>query len=338
MRLWRIAAVFAAAAGAWGQPAGSAAGIVSTVRQAVDTGESDARLAKALRKVKLTERLDESVVEELESEGAGPKAVAELEKLSAASQRLAEANPAPVFQHPPPPSTAERGRILAQARAISLNYSRSLPDFICMETVRRFEGSRGYWDLKDTLEVRLSYFDQKEQYDLLSRNGKPTTLPYRDVGGAVSEGDFGSTLLSVFAPDTHTEFRWDHWTTLRKRPAHVFTFRIALEDSTYRMEFRSSLEGPVQRAIAGQHGLVYVDAESFQVVRIVSDTDDIPRDFPVRDSLTRLDYGFVKVGDGEYLLPSRVEVEMATDFIRTRNLVEFHGYRKFAGESTITFH
>jgi hypothetical protein len=90
--------------------------------------------------------------------------------------------------------------------------------------------------------------------------------------------------------------------------------------------------------ITGQHGTVYVDAETGQVVRIVADSDSIPPDFPVRASTTALDYGFVGVGDRKYLLPLRAEVRMDTVGLHIRNLVEFHGYRKFAGQSTITFH
>jgi hypothetical protein len=154
----------------------------------------------------------------------------------------------------------------------------------------------------------------------------------------VTEGEFGSTLAAIFDPATRTEFRWDHWTTLRKRPAHVFTFRISVEHSTYRMAFGRRAGARESNVVTGQHGAVYVDADTGQVVRIVSDSDSIPPDFPVRSATTALDYGFVDVGDRQYLLPLRAEVRMATDFLRVRNLVEFHGYRKFAGESTITFH
>jgi hypothetical protein len=287
--------------------------------------------------MKPSERLDDTVVEELESEGAGPKAVAELQRLAELSRGLPEANPAPVFPHPPAPGQAERRRILEAARKNALNYTRSLPDFICMEEVRRFESPRGNWELKDTLSVKLSYFGQREDYQLIRWNGKPSVLSYRDVGGAVTEGEFGSTLAAIFAPESQTDFRWDHWTTLRKRPAHVFTFRIAAEHSTYRMEFGRRAGQREGSVITGQHGTVYVDAETDQVVRIVADCDTIPPDFPVRASSTMLDYGFVEVGEQKFLLPLRAEVRMTAGSLRIRNLVDFHRYQKFAGQSTITF-
>jgi hypothetical protein len=104
------------------------------------------------------------------------------------------------------------------------------------------------------------------------------------------------------------------------------------------MEFGRRAGERERSVITGQHGAVYVDAETGLVVRIVADSDSIPPDFPVRNSSTALDYGFVDVGDRRYLLPLRAEVRMATDFLRIRNVVEFHRYQKFAGKSTITFH
>lgn len=338
MPLWRISAIAVLAAAGWAQHGTTVAEVVATVHGALDRGQSDGNLAKALRKFKLVERLEDFVVEELESEGAGPKAMTELERLRDSSRAFPEPNPAPVFPHDPAPSAAEQRRIIEKARGIALEKSKSLPDFICMQTVRRFENTRGYWELKDTLEVKLTYFEQKEEYQLISRNRKPVASSYLDVGGTLTEGEFGSTLLSIFTPEYRTDFRWDHWTTLRKRPAHVFTFRISPDFATYRMEVRRSQYAPLSAASAGQHGFIYVDAETSQVVRIVADADHIPPGFPVRASNTVLDYGFVEVGEREYLLPLRADVHMAADFIQVRNLVEFHDYRKFAGESKITFH
>ena len=311
---------------------------VADILAIVRSGRADSSIAKTLHKIRPAERLDDFVVEELESDGAGAKTVAELARLAELSRDLPNPNPAPVFAHPPAPSARESGRILEATRRTALNYTRSLPDFICTEKVRRFESPRGEWELRDTLEVKLSYFDRREEYQLMSRNGKPSILPYREVGGAVTEGEFGSTLAAIFDPDSAADLGWDHWTTLRKRPAHVFTFRIAVDHSTYRMEFGRRPGERDRSVIIGQHGTVYVDAETDEVVRIVADSDSIPADFPVRASTTALDYGFVGVGDRKYLLPLRAEVRMDTVGLHIRNLVEFHGYRKFAGQSTITFH
>ena len=39
----------------------------------------------------------------------------------------------------------------------------------------------------------------------------------------------------------------------------------------------------------------------------------------------------------QFLVPLHAEIRMSTDYIFTRNLLDFTAYRKFSGESTITF-
>jgi hypothetical protein len=80
-----------------------------------------------------------------------------------------------------------------------------------------------------------------------------------------------------------------------------------------------------------------VDRDTRQIVRIVADADSIPEDFPIRNSTTKLDYGFADVGGRQFLLPLRAEVRMGTHALQTRNEVEFYSYKKFGAESTINF-
>lgn len=310
--------------------------IVAAVRAAIEKGDADGTLAKALHKWKPSERVDDHLIEELESEGAGPKAVAELERLRDLSRGLPPAAVAPDFRHEGAPPVAEQRSIVSAAQKIALNYGRSLPDFICTEIIRRYDNVRGLMQPRDFIEVKLTYFDQHENYRVLAINGKLANRPLEDIGGAVSEGEFGSILASIFAGESKTVLQWDHWTTIRKRAAHVYTFRIPAETSTYRLQYREDARSGTRSVTAGQHGLVYIDRETHEVLRIYEEAD-VPADFPVRESSTLLDYDFTTVGGRRFLLPLRADVRMATNHVRTRNFVEFQGYRKFTGESTITF-
>ena len=112
------------------------------------------------------------------------------------------------------PSAEEQARKLEQVREAALNYSRSLPDFICTQVVKRYVDATGRdrWTPIDTLTVKLSYFGQKEDYKLLSIDNKPTNLEYMKAGGASSKGEFGTVLYMVFSPKSATEFQWNSWT------------------------------------------------------------------------------------------------------------------------------
>ena len=316
--------------------------LVSIVRDAIQHRRSDSRTAGAVRKLELSERLDWRTVEELESEGAGPQTVSALEMLLDESQRMpAPAHP-PEFASPANPGRAEQNRVLEAAARNSLNYSAGLPDFLCTETVRRYEDfklkDKEDWKLKDTLTMRLSYFSHAEDYQLVAINGHPTFRTYEEVGGAVSEGEFGSLLTSIFRDAPRDRFAWDHWTTLRRRPAHVYRFHIGVEESTYNVNFAASYTQRPMMTRAGQSGFIYVDQATNRVLRILALADDIPADFPVTNVSDLVDYDFVDIAGTPFLLPIRALVRMGTTRVQTKNELAFEKYRKFTSDATITFH
>lgn len=320
-----------------GQKTSSAADIAALIRAGIQAKHSDARVAKSLRNVRPAQRIDEDFIESVEADGAGPETVAELERLRRLSRDLPAPNPAAELPDLAAPPLDEQRPVLAQAREAALEYAKSLPDFICTELVRRYDDIPGGWRLKDTLEVKLTYFEQREDYQLLTVNGRPSMRDYQTVGGAVSEGEFGSMLRSVFDLSSKTDFRWERWTVLRGRPAHVFSFRVLPENSTYRIAYLSGLGANRNDTSTGQHGLVFIDRETRRTLRIVAEADHIPVDFPVRQVSTILDFATTAIGGQSWLLPLRAEVRMTTPQFQTRNLVEFRSYRKFAAETRITF-
>jgi len=299
--------------------------------------ESDSRVARDIHKIRLSERLDERVIEELESAGAGPKTVEELGQLRDESVALGAAPPPPEFPSPPRPSFADQTAVLNAAARYAFQYTDSLPDFLCDQTVRRYERLNGQngWDLKDTLTVKLSYFDHEENYKLAEINGRATNRSYDTVGGALSKGEFASLQLSIFDPEVGAHFRWDHWTTLRKRVTHVYSYIIEQGKSHYHLSSGFGF-GPLESTLVGETGFVYIDRESGRVTRIIDDAV-IPEDFPVRQADRVLDYDFTAIAGKPFLLPLHADIRMATAQIHTRNVVQFTGYRKFTGESTITF-
>jgi len=325
-----------------GQPAFEAGNsvneLISVVRSSLKAREPDTKLVKSLGKLKLTERLDSRVVEELESEGAGPKAVEELEKLEEVSRGLPKPALPPVFSEPPAPLADDQDSFLRVAAENALHYSANLPNFICTQTVRRFMDATGggAWNLQDVLTIKLTYFENREDYQLIQVNGRATSLSYDSLKGAVSGGEFGSLLVEAFAPNFKAQFVWDHWTHLRKRLAHVYSYRIKAENSNYQLTYTSG-DGDRREANAGRHGFVYVDSETGMVLRIAAEADSIPPTFPIRAESSVVDYDYANVGGNESLLPLRAKVWMSAATMQTRNEVEFQAYRQFSGESTIHF-
>ncbi len=240
----------------------------------------------------------------------------------------------------PAPSSEEQAKLLDSVRHYALNYTRGLPDFICLEQNRRYEDLSGtqVWHLVDVLAAKLSFFNQQEEYALISQNGHTVKNgSYGSVEGAVSMGDFGSAMYDIFDPASHAAFAWNRWTNLRGRLTQVFSYRIPLESSKYSIEWgeRGSI---VQKVKVAYRGSIFVDNQLNMIVRIDQEAVNIPPSFPIRQTQETLDYDFTKVGDREFFLPLVATLEMhARGGMWTKNVKEFRLYQKFSADAVIKF-
>ncbi len=343
MRFCRIAAVYVMCLAAWAASGYTVEQIKQFVQSAVQLKNPDKEVAETLRKMKLSERMDLATVEALQGQGAGPKTVAVLKALATESAALPEAEPPapkPVYIPPPPPSSEDQAKLLDEVRDYAVNYTHRLPDFICLEQTRRYVDTTGRdsWRPTDIITARLSYFNQKEDYKLISQNDRVITEGgYTSVGGATSTGDFGSTMERIFNPKSNTRLQWERWATLHKRRMHVFSYRVPLEYSDFSIHSAQDEKDPGVTVIAGYHGLIFVDKELDSIMRITKEADTIPPTFPVQQASETLDYDFTKIGDSEFLLPLSVDVRMHGGRIWSKNVKEFRLYRKFSADAVIKF-
>jgi hypothetical protein len=309
------------------------------IRSAVELKQPDRQVAEYLRHVKMREKLDDRTIEDLQSLGAGPKTVAILRELGDASTSLPVATPPPpkpVYVPPPPPSSIEQEKIIDEAREYALNYTKQLPNFICVQVTRRDydpTGSGNSWYHQDTITARLSY-NGFENYEVILHNNQPVTdgKNMRQFGGTTSEGEFGSMMKEIFEPETHTEFSWDHWGKLRGRKTYVFAYDVQQEYSKYRVEADGA-----QAIVPAYRGLVYIDEDTKMVVKIVMQPHDMPSTFPIHDITSSLDYDLETIGDQQYMLPLKSVLTSKRDRQMTKNDIEFRLYRKFGTESSIKF-
>jgi len=309
------------------------------LRSSLEQKHQDREIANFLKTQKLTFALDDKLIEEFVGMGVGAKTLEALEKLKTDSQGLPEPETAeaipPGRRQPPPPSADEQRRIIEEARRGALDYTRGLPDYLCLQVTRRFVDPSGLemdWLKYDEVKTRVSYVDQRENYELVSVNNKVTNQDYDDIGGAISTGEFGSILAEIFSPTTATEFRWARHALLRGRGVWVFSLRVTKSRSRLRLVYQKQ-----QEIIAGYTGLVYIDKETERVIRIVTEAQDVPRDFPIQDARSRLDYDFIEIAGGQYLLPLKARMFLRDGRFLSRNEVEFRLYRKFSAEASISF-
>jgi hypothetical protein len=312
-----------------------------------DKTMTDKQLAEFLSKVRLTEKLEPRVIEDLQAAGIGPLTTRALEKLRVDSQSLTRSTATQVLPDEPipPPSALEQGAILDDVRDYVENYDRNLPDFICTEVEHRLvaprpggryggrAGSEPSYQESDTITNRLSYFNHKEDKKPVLINSRPAMTSYENLSGSTSTGDFGTMLHDLFARRAQAHFEWSRWATLRGRRSMVFSFRVAQANST----FSIGVKDLKQEIITAYSGEVFIDKETHQVTRMIQVAEDIPLDFPVRHAQERLDYDYADIGGHPYLLPYRGELQMEGGEVFSKNLLDFLHYKKYSADSEITY-
>jgi hypothetical protein len=310
------------------------------LRSALRAGNGDIGLARIIDRARLAERLDDAVIEQLQTEGAGPLTLEALDRQRERTRALpTPVQPVHLFDAPPPPSSAAQAEVIGKARELALRYSAGLPDFICTETVQRYledKKAPGSWKAHDTLEVAVALSEKGEQYKLLRVDGHPTNKKLESVGGFRSSGEFGSLLKQIFKPDSQTGFEWERWSNLRGHMVHVFAYRIDRAHSKYHLNFRS---GPFARysGNTGMRGLVYIDAAGFEALRFTYEADGIPADWPILRTPAVLDYDVADIGGEKFLVPKHVDSRVIMRNVKSRNVIEFGAYRKFSSEAVLTF-
>jgi hypothetical protein len=110
-----------------------------------------------------------------------------------------------------------------------------------------------------------------------------------------------------------------------------YDFRVARLVSSYHMQVGAA-EG-----IVGYRGSFYADPETFDVWRLEIIVDDIPPELGVTAAGDKVTYGWVKIGEKEYLLPVESELTMVTAGQENRNYTRFAGCRQYSGESVLRF-
>jgi hypothetical protein len=325
------------------QRAFTVAEVVLFVKDQIKAKGDDRATGEYLRKVKLTQRLDDRTIEDLQGQGAGPRTVAALKELAATSAGLPAAPPPAVVAAPPPPpkppSAKEQAEILNDMREYALNYTNSLPNYVCVQTTHRKQEvtemmhQKGYINNGDTIQELLTFYDHMETYKVEMVNGKSVTnVSHLQLGGVTSSGEFGSMMHDIFDPESGTQFAWENWHRLRDKRMYAFSYHVDKEHG-YSMEELES-----HRSYTSAYkGLVYWDREGHSIPRITKETIEVPPDFPIHEVKITLDYDLVKIGEEFFMLPYHFLLTSRHDKANSTSEADYKLYRKYGAEATITF-
>ena len=149
-------------------------------------------------------------------------------------------------------------------------------------------------DLRDTLEIKLSYFDQREDYQSPHRERPPHLPPFREC----RRRHLPRRIRQLDVLDFQRRIQDNVHLGPLDHASQASRARLFLPHPGRKFELppgiRAESFGKLD-AIVGQHGFIYLDRETNQILRIVAAADP-PAKFPVQQSTTVLDYDFRTVG------------------------------------------
>ncbi len=225
--------------------------------------------------------------------------------------------------------------ILSDARAAASAYTAGLPNFLAEQATTRYfsNGWPASWQEIDVVTATVAYANGKEEYRDIKVNDSPTNAP-PERSGSWSTGEFATTLSDILSPYTDAKFKRRGEDRASGRPSVVFDYTVDQPHSHW------TLVAPDGRRYSPAYsGAIWVDRDTRRVLRIEQRTTAMPSDFPFNKAECTIDYSFVKIEQGTYLLPS------ASDNLAcftgsgscSKNSIQFRNYRKFTADSSITF-
>jgi hypothetical protein len=235
-----------------------------------------------------------------------------------------------------PPAGANDDSVIDQTREVAASFTQTLPNYIVKQFTTRYVSQaanrgRTAWQPLDLVTSDLVYLDGKENYLNIMVNGRATKDASQN--GSWSEGEFASSLNALLSPYSATEFRNKRAVSIVNRLAYKYDYTIDQPRSAWRIQTEGQTYQP------GYDGSIWIDKETFRVLRIEMAARNMPRSFPIDTSESSLDYDFVPIGEQKYLLP--VHSESLSCWRGTsqcsRNVIDFRNYKKYTADSSITF-
>jgi hypothetical protein len=152
------------------------------------------------------------------------------------------------------------------------------------------------------------------------------------LSGSTGSGDFATFLGAVFGADAE-QF---HYLGNKQTPLgllEAFDFKVPQRKShyTYKSQDRPS-------RVIGYQGTFFADPETAQLKRLIVDTAEFPRGDPFCHVTDTMDYGRIRIGQGDFLLPNSASmVILYSNGEESHNDKRYSGCREFTGTSTLKF-
>jgi hypothetical protein len=255
-----------------------------------------------------------------------------------------------------PSLDADPIEVLMRLRDKVLEHGARIPNHTCVETVQRdrYEPSTGRSNQScDTLLARRkqSNFPLRLRLDTTDRLRLDVAMtPEREIyswagaskfeegdidqivpDGAMGTGPFAAHLLSVFEK-RNPKFVYEGDIALAGRSLMEYSYSVPIEESHYRVKAHK------EWIVTGYTGTLLVDPKTSELVRLTVRTDELPPASGDCEVDTALEYGTVRLGGDDYLLPKVTRQRfIGHDGSEAENTITFSACREYQAESSVTF-
>jgi hypothetical protein len=209
-----------------------------------------------------------------------------------------------------------------------------VPNYTCVETIERLHRRRPRDEFKmaDRLRFEVAVVGGKEMYSWPGARRFEDLTPSRMIPrGTTTTGDYATHANTVFVSDM-PDFGRGVEETFDGRPAVRFDFRVGRRATNYKVQSGD------RKALVPYRGAFWADPATLDLLRLVVEVEEIPAELGLKQASTVIDYGKVRVGASDFLLPQRVDFLLRRlDGSEDRNRTEFSGCRQYVGDVEISF-
>jgi hypothetical protein len=187
-------------------------------------------------------------------------------------------------------------------------------------------------DSKDRLRLQVAVAGGKEIYSWAAASRFDSRTVFEMIpAGPVSTGAFGPVLVDIFE-NSGVRFTLTGRRMENQREIFRYAFAVPLAAS------HSSVRGATGWITIGYHGWFEIDAASGNLVRLTRETEATPPETKMCRNRTATEYGYTRIGDGEFLLASQSEFDvLSRSGGETRSVTTFANCHEYAAESSLSF-
>jgi hypothetical protein len=273
---------------------------------------------------------------------------------------LGVSNTSEVRAQAAPGSLNDSSAMLTRARDTIAGAARRLPKCTCLETIERtyytvpiekanprimteasvsacavkeFARNKDLsLDARDRLRLSVTVAGGDEIYSWAAANRFDSRSVFQLVStGPISTGSFGQYLVGVFE-NPGVRFRFDGTKNDGSGEVFEYAYEVPAEASHYDVVVGNGWK------TTGYHGLFRIYAATGDLARLVVETDELPSQARLCRARTTIDYQYMLIGRGAFLIPRRSQLEtLSPDAGETSSVTAFSNCHEYTAESTVSF-